>query len=102
MTLEERMAELEARLEATEKKRVALCDELIALQALVTTALAVIAASEAVPLSAAMDASVIRVRRVLQLGGYPQERIDHVLEALEALREDMGESGEGGEGATCH
>ena len=89
MTLEERISQLQ--------------EEVIALRALVTTLLPVIAASAAVPLDAAMDASAIRLTQHLQRAVWPPERIAQVLSELALLREDMGESGKGGAGgSTCH
>lgn len=95
MTLEERMA-------AMEDTHKALQDEVIALRALVTTLVPVIASSGGVQLSAAIDASVIRATRGLQLAGAPKERIEQVSDALAALREDMGETDDAGEGSPWH
>lgn len=96
MTLDERIAALEAKIEAMEKARCALRNQFIGLQLVLIRALPVISASSTAQLDAAISDAKGFATDHLLAADYATEDIHAVLDAIEALREDMGDRADAG------
>lgn len=101
MDLEERIAALEAQVEAMEEKRVALRNQFIALQLMLIKALPVISASSAEQLDAAIRSAVGYAENQLLFSDFHPDDIRSITESIESLREDMGER-DGPAETPCH
>ena len=94
MELEERIAALEARLDAQEEKRKALRNQFIALQLVMIKLLPVISSSSSDQFDAGIDAAKVAATDGLSRAGFDAADTQDVLESMDALRGDLLGEGE--------
>lgn len=89
MKIEDRITELEARIDEQECKRRALRNELVALQFVLGKLLPFIAASSIAGFDDPIAKAKTAAQDALSLAGFDTEEISDVLAAIDALRDDL-------------